>query len=113
MAPDGGALKVGLRDQRDGKRCSELHLTEYLVSSAYHYGDVAYVGGGFGVGIHNVLEAAVWDMPVIFGPNNQRFSEAQGLKRAEGGFEIHTPEDFEELITRFTDDAEYRKNCVY
>lgn len=82
-----------------------------LLSSAYHYGDVAYVGGGFGVGIHNVLEAAVWDMPVIFGPNNQRFSEAQGLKRAEGGFEIHTPEDFEELITRFADDAEYRKNC--
>ena len=72
---------------------------------------MAFGGGGVGVGIHKGLEAAVWDMPVIFGPNNQRFSEAQGLKRAEGGFEIHTPEDFEELITRFTDDAEYRKCC--
>ena len=44
-----------------------------LLSSIYNYGDVAYVGGGFGVGIHNTLEAAVWNMPVIFGPNNKRF----------------------------------------
>lgn len=44
-----------------------------LLSSIYRYGEVAYVGGGFGVGIHNVLEAAVWCMPVIFGPNNKRF----------------------------------------
>ena len=48
-----------------------------LLSSIYHYGDVAYVGGGFGVGIHNLLEAAVWDVPVFFGPNNQKFHEAQ------------------------------------
>lgn len=42
-----------------------------LLSSIYRYGSVAYVGGGFGVGIHNVLEAAVWNIPVIFGPNNK------------------------------------------
>ena len=46
-----------------------------LLSSIYHYADVTYVGGGFGVGIHNTLEAAVWDVPVFFGPNNQRFQE--------------------------------------
>ena len=46
-----------------------------LLSSIYHYGDVAYVGGGFGAGIHNVLEAAVWGIPVVFGPNNKRFAE--------------------------------------
>ena len=56
-----------------------------LLSSIYHYGNVAYVGGGFGVGIHNLLEAAVWDVPVFFGPNNQKFQEAQGLKTS-GGF---------------------------
>ena len=50
-----------------------------LLSSIYGYADVTYVGGGFGVGIHNTLEAAVWDVPVFFGPNNQRFQEAQGL----------------------------------
>ncbi len=72
-----------------------------LLSSIYHYGDVAYVGGGFGVGIHNTLEAAVWDIPVIFGPNNQRFQEAQGLKACGGGFEIKDAADFESVMQRF------------
>ena len=76
-----------------------------LLSSIYHYGDVAYVGGGFGVGIHNLLEAAVWDVPVFFGPNNERFQEAQALKQS-GGFEITNYNDFERLMNRFiTDEA--------
>ena len=77
-----------------------------LLSSIYHYGEVAYVGGGFGVGIHNVLEAAVWGMPVIFGPNNQRFQEAKGLLDAKGGFEIQQKQDFYQLMDRLrTDDS--------
>ena len=72
-----------------------------LLSSIYNYGDVAYVGGGFGVGIHNTLEAAVWNMPVIFGPNNKKFQEAQGLLKSGGGFEINGYEDFEVLMCRF------------
>ena len=72
-----------------------------LLSSIYRYATVTYVGGGFGVGIHNVLEAGVWGVPVIFGPNNQRFQEAQGLKACGGGFEIHGYEDFERLMNRF------------
>ena len=72
-----------------------------LLSSMYNYGDVAYVGGGFGVGIHNTLEAAVWNMPVIFGPNNKKFQEAQGLLRSGGGFEVNGYEDFEVLMHRF------------
>jgi 3-deoxy-D-manno-octulosonic-acid transferase len=75
-----------------------------LLSSIYHYGDVAYVGGGFGVGIHNLLEAAVWDVPVFFGPNNEKFQEAQGLKQ-NGGFEIGGYEDFERQMDRFSADA--------
>ena len=77
-----------------------------LLSSIYHYGDVAYVGGGFGVGIHNLLEAAVWDIPVFFGPNNQKFQEAQGLKQS-GGFEISNYEDFERQMNRFASDNSY------
>ena len=77
-----------------------------LLSSIYHYGDVAYVGGGFGVGIHNLLEAAVWDIPVFFGPNNQKFQEAQGLK-ANGGFEICDYAQFEQQMNRLTSDASY------
>jgi 3-deoxy-D-manno-octulosonic-acid transferase len=79
-----------------------------LLSSIYHYGDVAYVGGGFGVGIHNLLEAAVWDVPVFFGPNNQKFQEAQGLKTS-GGFEIHDEKEFAQLMDRFASDPQYLK----
>ena len=80
-----------------------------LLSSIYHYGDVAYVGGGFGVGIHNLLEAAVWDVPVFFGPNNQKFQEAQALKQS-GGFEIHNYEEFAQQMDRFISDAAYLKD---
>ena len=65
-----------------------------LLSSIYRYGDIAYVGGGFGVGIHNVVEAAVWGKPVFFGPNNQRFQEAQELNACGGGIEIGSYDDF-------------------
>ena len=77
-----------------------------LLSSIYHYGNVAYVGGGFGVGIHNLLEAAVWDVPVFFGPNNQKFQEAQGLKSC-GGFEISNYDEFAVQMDKFASDAEY------
>ena len=79
-----------------------------LLSSIYHYGQVAYVGGGFGVGIHNLLEAAVWDVPVFFGPNNQKFQEAQGLKKS-GGFEISDYEAFAAQIDRLAADTAYLK----
>lgn len=79
-----------------------------LLSSIYRYGEVAYVGGGFGVGIHNVLEAAVWSIPVIFGPNNAHFAEAQGLKHSGGGFEIHNLEDFSKYIQRFEVETNFR-----
>ncbi len=75
-----------------------------LLSSIYRYGEIAYIGGGFGVGIHNTLEAAVYGIPVIFGPNNQKFMEAQGLKQAQGGFEIHSPADFNPLMDKFRTD---------
>lgn len=77
-----------------------------LLSSIYHYGQVSYVGGGFGVGIHNVLEAAVWDIPVIFGPNNKHFQEAQGLMAQGGGFEITSLDDFKRLMNRFITDKQ-------
>ena len=82
-----------------------------LLSSMYHYGDVAYVGGGFGVGIHNTLEAAVWNMPVIFGPNNKKFQEAQGLLRSGGGFEIQNYESFEGLMNSMMNDEAFLKQA--
>lgn len=78
-----------------------------LLSSMYNYGDVAYIGGGFGVGIHNTLEAAVWNMPVIFGPNNKKFQEAQGLLKSGGGFEINIYEDFSGLMGSLMNDENF------
>ena len=82
-----------------------------LLSSMYNYGDVAYIGGGFGVGIHNTLEAAVWNMPVIFGPNNKKFQEAQGLLKSGGGFEINTYEDFSGLMGSLMNDETFLKQA--
>lgn len=82
-----------------------------LLSSMYNYGDVACIGGGFGVGIHNTLEAAVWNMPVIFGPNNKKFQEAQGLLKSGGGFEINTYEDFSGLMSSLMNDETFLKQA--
>ena len=62
------------------------------------------------MGIHNVLEAAVWDMPVIFGPNNMRFQEARGLIDSGGGFEIDGDDTFRELMDRFSSDGQLLKS---
>ena len=82
-----------------------------LLSSMYNYGDIAYIGGGFGVGIHNTLEAAVWNMPVIFGPNNKKFQEAQGLLKSGGGFEITNYESFEGLMNSMINNPAFLKQA--
>jgi 3-deoxy-D-manno-octulosonic-acid transferase len=72
-----------------------------LLSSLYRYGQVAYVGGGFGVGIHNIIEAAVYNVPVIFGPNFKKFREANQLIEAGGGYPIHDANSFMGLMDEF------------
>ncbi len=72
-----------------------------ILSSVYRYGQVAYVGGGFGVGIHNVLEAAVYNVPVIFGPNFKKFREAQQLIEQGGGYSVSNLEAFRGLMDEF------------
>ena len=82
-----------------------------MLSSIYRYGHIAYIGGGFGVGIHNILEAAVFDIPVLFGPNNKRFREAQDMKRLKGGFEITDAYSFRILIDKFISDPGFLKKA--
>ena len=72
-----------------------------LLSSIYRYATVAYVGGGFGVGIHNVPEAAVYGIPVIIGPNHQRFAEAVALIANGGCKNIENAEDFSAIMDDF------------
>lgn len=69
-----------------------------MLSSLYAYGHIAYIGGGFGVGIHNTLEAATYGIPVIFGPNYHNFQEAKDLVARGAGFSI---QNTDELITVF------------
>lgn len=82
-----------------------------LLSSIYRYGEVAYVGGGFGVGVHNLLEAAVYGMPVFFGPNNKKFQEAAKLKECGGGLEISSYDDFAQKMDAFCADADALKRA--
>lgn len=65
-----------------------------LLSTAYRYADMVYVGGGFGAGIHNINEPAVYGVPVLFGPNNGKFIEARELRECGGGVEVTGKEDF-------------------
>ena len=78
-----------------------------LLSSIYRFGHVAYIGGGFGVGIHNTIEAAVYGMPVIFGPNYQHFREAKGLIKAGAARSIKNYNELQAALkTALTDHTE-------
>ena len=78
-----------------------------LLSSIYRYGEVAYVGGGFGVGIHNVPEAAVYGIPVLVGPNNGKFREAQDLLRAGGCLEVTDAATYGAAMDRLLSDKAF------
>jgi 3-deoxy-D-manno-octulosonic-acid transferase len=71
-----------------------------MLSSLYRYGQLAYIGGGFGKGIHNILEAAVYGIPVVFGPNHKKFREAVELVREEGGFAVNNFNELKEILGR-------------
>lgn len=73
-----------------------------LLSSVYRYGRIAYIGGGFGAGIHNVLEAAVYSMPVIFGIKYKKFKEAVDLVKEHGAFSIGDIGQLTEVLNVFT-----------
>jgi len=80
-----------------------------ILSSIYRYANVAYIGGGFGVGIHNTLEAAVWHVPVVFGPNYQRFREARELISVGGAFAISNYTLLETQLNRLLKDEQAGK----
>jgi 3-deoxy-D-manno-octulosonic-acid transferase len=79
-----------------------------LLARIYRYGDIAYVGGGFGDGIHSLLEPAAWGCPVIFGPLHTKFPEAQGLIDAGGGFEVKNAEELRAVLDRSLGDPAAR-----
>jgi len=81
-----------------------------LLSSLYQYAKIAYIGGGFTKdGIHNVLEAAVFGKPVLWGPNDAKYIEAIGLRNANGGIQIKDATSLNDTIGKLLKDADYCK----
>jgi 3-deoxy-D-manno-octulosonic-acid transferase len=81
-----------------------------MLSSLYQYGDIAYIGGGFGAGIHNTLEAAAFGLPVIFGPNYSKFIEAKELIQLQAGFSINDEFQLKEVFEKITSDDKLFKS---
>lgn len=72
-----------------------------ILSSLYRYGNMAYIGGGFGVGIHNILEAATYGIPVMFGPNYKKFKEAVDLVKCGGALHLMDEKGLYSIIGNF------------
>ncbi len=82
-----------------------------ILSSLYQYGNIAYIGGGFGVGIHNILEAATFKLPIIFGPNYLKFKEAVDLVEEKGAFPIDDSNSLNKALNRLLEDKNELANA--
>ncbi|WP_174236913.1 3-deoxy-D-manno-octulosonic acid transferase [Mucilaginibacter sp. L196] len=104
VSPTGGALE----------RAYQTLIIDNIgmLSSLYQYADVAFIGGGFGVGIHNTLEAAAFGLPVIFGPNYDKFKEAKDLISIKGGYSINDEPELKATVAYITEDIQrYNETC--
>lgn len=109
---NGAVLMSELKENPDAWKGKQVLVIDCfgLLSSAYAYCDVAYVGGGFGVGIHNINEPAVYGVPVIYGPNHHKFIEANEMAKVGCGLPITGRDTFEAVADKlFFDEAERKK----
>jgi 3-deoxy-D-manno-octulosonic-acid transferase len=74
-----------------------------VLAKLYRLADIAYIGGGFGEGIHSILEAAVYGIPVVFGPKHHKFKEAEDLIRLGAAAAVSRAEDLQKAATHFAD----------
>ena len=82
------------------------------LSTIYRYGKIAYIGGGFGAGIHNINEAAVYGMPIVFGPKYNKFKEAKDLIKAGGAFSVKSTQETSKVLTLLVSDSEAREKAA-
>jgi len=82
-----------------------------LLSRIYRYGVAAYIGGGFGAGIHNTLEAAVYGIPVVFGPKFEKFREAVDLKSVGAAFAVTNQSEFDQVMTQLLEGDTSRREA--
>jgi 3-deoxy-D-manno-octulosonic-acid transferase len=83
------------------------------LTSIYNYADIAYVGGGFNASVHNVLEPAVYGMPVIFGPNYSKSAEAKELRQLSAAFPVSDDKQLKAVLTGFVNNTELMKNASH
>lgn len=101
-----------LSEQKTVPDCDILFIDSIgLLSALYQYGDMAYIGGGFGAGIHNTLEPAAFGLPIIFGEKYQKFNEAVCLVDQKGAFSIKNYEELEKKIEKLVKNTNFRKEA--
>ncbi len=110
---DAVVLYSALNEKSDLQKSKVLILdTMGMLSSLYRYADIAYVGGGFGAGIHNILEAAAYGKPVVFGPKNKKFIEAKDLIEIGGAFEVNNGKQLTKKCQELLEDSNlYDSSC--
>ncbi len=108
--------KIICFSEKEGRNLAEYNVfildTIGMLSKVYRYADVAHIGGGFATGLHNTLEAAVFGIPLFFGPLYSKFNEAIELVNRQGAFSIHSSSEMMSWMQKFTDSPEfYQKTC--
>ncbi|MEO6149942.1 MAG: glycosyltransferase N-terminal domain-containing protein [Mucilaginibacter sp.] len=111
LLPDKGAVRYSRMDNNEGASQYRTLIIDNIgmLSSLYQYGHIAYIGGGFGVGIHNTLEAAAFGLPVIFGPNYAKFNEARELIALQAGFSVGNESELTAIMDKLITDSEFYK----
>nr|MBP9077349.1 hypothetical protein [Haliscomenobacter sp.] len=102
--PGAAARFTQYQTGKDGGKQVLIINTIGMLASLYRYGDIAYIGGAFGSGLHNTLEPIAFGLPVLFGPKYQKFAEAQALTQSGGAKSIQTGEELIEAFTAWTDE---------
>jgi 3-deoxy-D-manno-octulosonic-acid transferase len=100
-----GALRLSKANPESAREARVLIVDNVgMLSQLYRYGHYAYIGGGFGVGTHNILEAATFGLPLFFGPNHQKFRETIDLIRLRGAFPVSTVACFLSIFEKVASD---------
>lgn len=106
------SLKFSEANEQNIKTADVLIIDSIgILLHLYQYARFAYIGGGFGKNVHNILEAATFGVPVVFGPNYHKFQEAIDLIKLEGAFPVNNYEGFEQIVSKLSIDDNFRKKC--
>ncbi|MES2809501.1 MAG: glycosyltransferase N-terminal domain-containing protein [Bacteroidota bacterium] len=113
LLPQGAFIRHSQLDTQNLPITTQVLIIDNIgmLSSLYQYGQIAYIGGGFGAGIHNTLEAAAFGLPVIFGPKYDKFNEAKDLIATGAGFSIDDEEALKKIVANLTDNADLLSNA--